>query len=171
MIKINLYGGPSSGKSTLAAQIYADFKLKNLKVELVQEYAKELVYQNHDMRRLTEAERIIILGEQFRRERILKDSVDYLVTDSPMLLTAYFHNYDYAIDIVKRHLKPTEFHFWVVRPKNFEIEGRSHDEEQSKQIDKEMKQFLSEVDGIKLHLIDGSAEERLKKIVKVVLGV
>jgi adenylate kinase family enzyme len=75
MIKINLYGGPSSGKSTLAAQIYADFKLKNLKVELVQEYAKELVYQNHDMRRLTEAERIIILGEQFRRERILKDNL------------------------------------------------------------------------------------------------
>jgi hypothetical protein len=59
----------------------------------------------------------------------------------------------------------------VVRPKKFEVDGRSHDEEQSKQIDKEMKSFLTEVDGLKLHMVDGSAKERLDKVIKIVLGV
>lgn len=166
MIKINIYGGPSSGKSTLAAQIYATLKVLNQKVELVREYAKELVYQEIDMKTLNEKERLIILAEQFRREDLLKKNIDFLITDSPMMLTAYFHSHEYAKEIVLRHLNKNEVHLWAERPEKFESAGRSHNEEQSKQIDIEMKKFLSE-SSIELTEVNGDPEERIKKVLDI----
>ena len=40
---VNLLGAPGSGKSTIAASIFSKLKFQNLNVELVSEYAKELV--------------------------------------------------------------------------------------------------------------------------------
>jgi nicotinamide riboside kinase len=162
-IKINLYGGPGSGKSTLAAEIYALLKKRSHTVELVREYAKELVYDELDMKKLDERDRIIILGEQFRREKMLEGKVEYLISDSPMLLTAFFHKQEYAKDVVIRHLKTNEVHIWVKRPESFEVEGRSHSEEESKKIDQEMLSFLSNC-SINLHILDGSLEERGQKV-------
>jgi nicotinamide riboside kinase len=166
MIKINLYGGPSSGKSTLAAQIFAELKVLNKRVELVREYAKELVYEGQNMKKLTEADRLIILAEQFRRESILLTSVDYIITDSPMILTAYFHRYEYAKDIVLRHLNPLELHIWVERPPIFEEVDRSHNEEESKQIDKEMLDFI-ETCNVAIHKVSGSPKERLDQVMVI----
>jgi nicotinamide riboside kinase len=162
MVKLNFYGGPGSGKSTLAARVYAALKEMNMRAELVREYAKELVYEGRDMKTLTEAERLALLAEQLMREERVKD-VQFLITDSPMLLTAYFHPYEYAKDIVKRHLKENELHFWVVRPEHFESEDRSHSKQESIEIDQEMKQFLKK-SGAKLLEIEGSGDERLYKI-------
>lgn len=166
MNKINLYGGPGSGKSTLAAEIYTTLQKMGLKVELVREYAKRMVYQNFDMRKLSEKQRIIILGKQFELEAELEGQVDFTVSDSPMLLTAYFHNHEYAKEIVLRNMGKNEYHFWVNRPNTpFQQSGRSHDYNQSLQIDKEMKKFLSEC-GIKLLEVNGSDIERIAFILK-----
>lgn len=43
---INLFGGAGIGKSTFAASLFAHMKQLHLNVELVQEYAKHLVYQD-----------------------------------------------------------------------------------------------------------------------------
>lgn len=166
MIKINLYGGPSSGKSTLAAQIFAELKVLGKRVELVREYAKELVYEGQDMKKLTEADRLIILAEQFRRESILLNSVDYTITDSPMILTAYFHRYEYAKDIVLRHLNKSEIHIWVERPSVFEDVDRSHNEEESKQIDKEMLDFVENCN-VAIHKVQGTPQQRLDQVMHI----
>ena len=47
MIVINLFGGPSSGKTTMAAGLFRLLKTMNKKVELVQEFAKDLVWENN----------------------------------------------------------------------------------------------------------------------------
>lgn len=174
MIKINLYGSPSSGKSTLAGLIFGQMKSLRYNVGFTQEYAKELVYQGIDMRNITEADRIIILGEQFRREKMFDGKVGYMVTDSPMLLTAYYHEknnseYSYAKDIVLRHLKEDEYHFWLEPINHFEKEGRSHNEKESLEINKELKKYLKE-SGIKLISIDGNPEERLNKVLEIILN-
>lgn len=166
MIKINLYGGPSSGKSTIAAQIFAALKVLGKRVELVREYAKELVYEGQNMKLLSESDRLIILAEQFRRESILHNSVDFIITDSPMILTAYFHKYDYAKDIVLRHLNPNEIHIWVERPAQFEEVDRSHNEEESKKIDSEMVEFIESCQ-VTLDRVSGSPEERLSQVLEI----
>lgn len=172
MIKINLYGCPSSGKTTLASQLFG--KMKELKYDIayVQEYSKDLVYQGVDMRFLDEKERIFILAEQLRRESILQDKVDYMVTDSPLLLTAYYHqdpqkqeDWSYVDGIVNRQLKDNEFHFWVNIVADFEINGRSHDKEESLKIQNELKDYLKSYNINLIELPDGLSD-RVDSILK-----
>lgn len=162
MVKLNFYGGPSSGKSTIAARVFASLKEMHQRAEYVQERAKELVYEGRNMKTLSEAERVALLAEQLLREERLKE-VTFMITDSPQLLTAYFHPYPYALDIAKRHLKADELHFWVKRPAAFEEVDRSHSKEESVVIDGQMKKFLTDA-GITLIEVDGSPEERLMTV-------
>ena len=46
-VVINLFGGPGAGKSTCAMEICSELKKHGLSADYVQEYAKELVYENH----------------------------------------------------------------------------------------------------------------------------
>lgn len=81
---INIFGAPSSGKSTNAALLYAHLSMKGFNVELVREFAKDLVWEdNKDALQ----DQVYILGEQNRRLTKLKDKVDFVVSDSPLLLT------------------------------------------------------------------------------------
>jgi hypothetical protein len=82
--RINLYGGPGVGKSTLAAVIFAHLKTKNVSVELVQEFVKEYVYSG---RSLTAWDQVYTFGQQIGRElHALQGGVEHIVTDSPLLL-------------------------------------------------------------------------------------
>lgn len=168
MIRINLYGGPGSGKSTLSALLFAELKLRQKKVELVREYAKEMVYQDYDMHNLRNPIRIFILAEQMRRESILHDKVDFLITDSPVLIAAYYYNNIHAIELAKQMLYPNEYHFFIKRDDElpFEKYGRSHDEDEAKKIDDEMKTFLNK-ENIKFFEIGGSPSERIKQIINI----
>ena len=79
---INLFGGPGSGKSTLAAGIFSEMKRQGKSVELVTEFAKDLVWEN---RQDTLAVQPYVSMKQFRNLFRLKGKVDYVVTDSPLL--------------------------------------------------------------------------------------
>jgi len=83
MLNINLFGGPGTGKSTTAAEIFAQLKKNGTKVELLQEYAKDLTYSN-ELTRLKD--QVHILGEQHHRMVRLQGSVDYAVHDSPFVM-------------------------------------------------------------------------------------
>lgn len=47
-IVINLWGGPGCGKSTTMARIFSELKVKGYNVEMVSEFAKDLVYEKRD---------------------------------------------------------------------------------------------------------------------------
>ena len=80
---INLFGGPGVGKSTVAADLFAMMKREGHDVELVNEYAKEVTWEGHFSYLDDE---FYILAHQNRRLVRLKDKVDYVITDSPILL-------------------------------------------------------------------------------------
>lgn len=44
-IVVNLIGSPGTGKSTIASELFAKMKWEGFDVELVSEYAKELVWE------------------------------------------------------------------------------------------------------------------------------
>lgn len=89
---ISLLGGPCSGKSTLAADLYAKMKRRHMKVEMVREVAKEWAY---DGKQIGPFEQIAIIGEQIKKESSLFGKVDYIITDSPVLLGAFYFDYNH----------------------------------------------------------------------------
>lgn len=86
---INLYGGPGTGKSTTAARLFAELKGRGLNVELVTEFAKDLTWHN---RQSTLQDQLYILGKQHHKIFMLKDQVDFIVTDSPILMGIYYNS-------------------------------------------------------------------------------
>jgi len=87
MTNVNLFGGPGTGKSTTAAQIFAKLKATGIKVELLQEYAKDLTYGKDSVKL---SDQVHVLGEQYHRMFRLKDSVDFLMHDSPFIMGATY---------------------------------------------------------------------------------
>ena len=89
---INLISGPGSGKSTLAAELYANMKRRHLDVEIVREVAKEWAYEG---KKIGPFEQIAIIGEQIKKESSLFGKVNYIVTDSPTLLGAFYFEHNH----------------------------------------------------------------------------
>lgn len=80
---INFYSGPGAGKTTVSLELTAELKKAGFNVEYVSEYAKELVLENK-AEMLKDQQHVI--DEQYKRLDRYRDSVDIIVTDSPLLL-------------------------------------------------------------------------------------
>lgn len=88
---VNLVGGPSVGKSTCAAYLYYLFKKNGKRAELVRECVKDWLY---DGKSVGSFDQLYFLGEGIRRETVLYNKVDYVISDSPVLLNlAYARKY------------------------------------------------------------------------------
>lgn len=89
---INLYGGPGSGKSTVAAGLFYLFRMDNrFNCELVTEFAKEVVFENA---RQNLADQVYLLGNQYHRLwRLQKAGVELVITDSPLDLANVYTEY------------------------------------------------------------------------------
>lgn len=87
---INLIGGPGVGKSTVASGLFSILKQRKISAEYVSEYAKELVWE--ETQKLLENQ-IHVFSEQFRRQYRLLNKVEYVVTDSPLLLNSVYFEY------------------------------------------------------------------------------
>jgi len=89
--RINFYGGPGVGKSTLAARVYAELnRAGRITVELVQEFVKPWAYERRNIDRF---DQIYTFGNQLWREhRLFMAGVDVVVTDSPVLLQCVYTN-------------------------------------------------------------------------------
>lgn len=150
-IVINLLGGPSVGKSTMATKVYTDMKKMGLKVELVREFAKEWAW---DGRVIEPFYQMAIIGEQIRRESSLFGKVDYIITDSPAILGAFYmdynHNQDYMTDMVKSYIhyaegKGVRFKNLILpRNKNYNSSGRFETKAQVEVLDYSLTDFLDE---------------------------
>ena len=166
--KINLYGGPGIGKSTVAALIFAQLKAEGKSAEIVTEYAKELVYLGIDLTKSNQNLQDQILLEQLRRELVFQDQVDFMVCDSPLLLNSFYNGSDMSLKLAKKNLRnDDDFHFFLVRSQeHFETQGRSHNEKQSLEIDKKMEQFFKD-HKIKYIKIDGDSRSKADKILSI----
>lgn len=98
MERINFVGAPGVGKSVAAAKLYADMALLGNDVELITEVAKIYTYTSNYCALKNQ---ILIFGEQMYREYMASNH-DYIITDSPLLLNAFWAEYrGYDYDLVK----------------------------------------------------------------------
>lgn len=149
---INIYGGPCIGKSTTAAFLYYLFKKNKLRVELIQEYVKEWAWEE---RKIKPFDQIYFFAKQVRKESMLFDKVDYVITDSPVLLSLCYIKRVCDPEIASG-LEETAKAFYNVSPRHnvqhthvvlkrtgeFNLNGRFHSEEESIKLDSEIVNLL-----------------------------
>lgn len=164
---INIYGGPGAGKSTAAAGVFYELKKLGYNCGLVTEMATELVYD--------EAYNIIndqlyLFAEQWHRTFRMLGKVDFIVTDSPFLLNIVYNKVndeDFNRFIFSRIHKLDSLDFFINRSDTFSNVGRIHNLEQSKEIDKVIKNLAKE-NGI--DLIDIEQNNAIEKILQKILN-
>lgn len=151
-VLINFVGTTSAGKSMMAALTFVKLKTDHNSSELIQEYAKQLVWEN----RLEElANQWYVTKRQYDMIKAVYGKVDYLVTDSPLLIGLHYNRYhtDNVCNVEKTESmilsKMDEFnnvYIFLKRNKNnpYEKTGRIHDEDQSIEIEKYLKGLLDE---------------------------
>lgn len=81
---INLWGGPGVGKSTTSAGLFYEMKKAGLNVELVTEYAKDMVWEGRQ--NILEDQIYIFAKQQRRISRLRGHGIDWVITDSPIPL-------------------------------------------------------------------------------------
>lgn len=140
---INIFGGPAAGKSTTACGLFFLMKINNFKVELVTEYAKDLV---HEGRTRTLSNQIYVFGKQNHRVERLRNQVEWAITDSPLILSSIYAPGDYpqsyhqmVLDFWNRYQNICIF---MKRPQSYETYGRIHDQMQALEIDEKIKNYF-----------------------------
>jgi hypothetical protein len=149
---INFYGGPCSGKSTAAAGLFYKIKILDYSVELTDEFAKECVWENNvPMLK----DQLWILAHQHRKILRLAEKVDYIITDSPVLLSPIYRTkygdpmYTDLIDqmALECYNKYDNINFMLSRPReNFQEDGRAQNEIESVQIDLDIIRQFNQLD-------------------------
>jgi len=159
---INLFGGPGLGKSTTAAGLFYEMKLRGFDVELVREYAKNFAYHK------TMPDQTYIFAKQLKAESTLYGKVDFIVTDSPLWLCCYYE----ALITGARHLLPLvkaqvagrkEHNLFLQRFKPYHQNGRLQTPEEASQIDLDLSCFLGN-EGVPYQMVQSKDRDRVADI-------
>lgn len=163
---ICFYGGASAGKTTTATHLFALLKQADVNAEIVQEFAKELAWQEY---KISAIDQFWIFGEQSHREVSIFNKVDVVLTDSPILIASYYaklfgskgHAEAFKAMFQEYMKMATEaghkFHnIFINRTKKYNPAGRYQTAEQASEIDADMRSFLTEL-GQTWVEIDGDA--------------
>ena len=150
---INILGGPGVGKTTIANELFVNLKKMGKDVEVVSEFAKELVWEKRN-----EAfdDRLYMHGEQNHRLMMMNGELDYIITDSPLILTAIYNDYylkdkfpkeyndminNVTIQTFKLYNNKT---YLIKRNVEYENNGRRESEKQANDIDEKIISYLKE---------------------------
>lgn len=139
---LNLYGGPGTGKSTTAARLFALMKDERLNVELVTEYAKDKVWEES---LAVLGNQIYVFGKQWHRIYRLIDKVDYIVTDSPLLISLYYGKHlseSFKNVVYETYQAMNNVDVFLKRVKPYTGVGRLQTEAEAKQIDVDLRSIL-----------------------------
>lgn len=143
-IVINLFAGPGVGKSTTAARVFAELKLKGVNCEMALEFAKDKVWEESFK---TMDDQIYIFGKQFHKIWRLKDKVDVIICDSPLPISIVYdkeNSQAFHQLIMEQFNKFTNFNYLLERGGEYQTEGRVQTEEEAKEVDMVVKQVLDE---------------------------
>lgn len=143
---VNLLGQPGAGKSTGAAYIIAMLQMAGVSAEYIQEFAKDKVWEENTT---VFGAQEYIFGKQSYRLRRCTGKVDVVVTDCPLLLSA-FYNEDNVLGVQFNNMVFDRFNsyenmnFLLTRVKPYNPAGRHQNEDEATIVAANMLTFLTE---------------------------
>lgn len=150
-MRICLYGGPSSGKSTLCSHIYALLKEKGISIEEVREGSiKDLAYEGRNPSEWRSWASWHIFSEHLEREDFFLNHGCSIITDCPGFLSYIYakrHDFIGAIELLEACKKWDKEHpsvnLFIERDdKHYQEHGRFQNLEEAKEIDNLIKKDL-----------------------------
>lgn len=150
---INFFGGAGAGKSTAAAGLFYEMKKRWIQAELVNEYAKELVWSGNE--HMLSHQNLVFAEQEHRLNRLI-GKVDVAISDSPLLLSSYYAPESYPVSF-----KQSVFDFFsnydnvnifVQRSHDYVQAGRLQNEEEAAAVSDSMELFLQD-NGIPYYVI------------------
>lgn len=143
---VNFFGGPGTGKSTNASGLFFLMKLMEYEVELVTEYAKYLVWAE---RVKMFQEQPYIFAKQNHKLEILKNKVDWAITDSPLVLSAIFGKKfgwsdNFGNLVWEEFEKYNNIHIFLNRTGPYQPNGRNETEAEAIELDRLIKATITD---------------------------
>ena len=149
---INLFGGPGAGKSTIASGLFYEFKIKDISCDNPYEFPKQVAWEDN-LSQITD--QLYILANQHRGLVRSYGKVDFIILDSPLLLSLLYKNgytgdypakfYGDSFDHMVLDLFNSydNINIFLERPeKEFQVEGRFQDQDESLMLDNKLKDIL-----------------------------
>ena len=156
---INLFAGPGVGKSTTAAKVFAELKMKGINCEMALEFAKDKVWEESFR---TMDDQIYIFGKQFHRIWRLKDKVDVIICDSPLPISIVYDKENseaFHTLIMEQFNKFANVNYYIERSTEYQENGRVQTKEEAEKVDKIVLDVLNKYDiKYKSINIDGASD-------------
>jgi len=144
---VNLFAGPGTGKSSTAAGLFSELKWRGHTAEMALEFAKDKVWERSTA---VLDNQIYIFGKQHHRIWRLRDQVEVVVTDSPLLLSLIYGAENTSKQfhelVLHEHDRLRNLNVFLERLKDYDPKGRLQTEEQAKGIDEQVQVMLDEAD-------------------------
>lgn len=169
-IVVNLMGGPGVGKTIISKEVFAALKREGIACDESPEYIKRKLREK--AMKVIESQ-LYIFGKQQFQLYTLKDEVDVIITDSPLLNCSIYDKEKCPFLkglILKEFNKYTNLTYFIERDDNYkyETEGRYQNLEGAKKVDVEVQTFL-EQNNIPYETLEGIGSDSLQTILMDVM--
>ena len=135
---INIFGGPGSGKTTLASRLFYELKRRDIETANPEEHAKLALLAGQGW---ILDQQVILVGRAWETLQTLRDQVEVIIMDSPILLgcvygqgrePASFH--DLVADL---HRRSDRINLMIRRDPNsgYSTHGRRESADEAKVVD------------------------------------
>lgn len=161
---INIYAGPSTGKSTIMSGLFHVCKDNGLNTEMIPEFAKDAAWEGRG-EKFFRAQDYIYGCQSFRVDSII-DDVEFAITDSPVLQALVYVKDDYGRPALRQlirehHHSHDSINIFLKRNKPYNPKGRLQTEAEAKELDARIMNMLHE-EQIPFYILEYSRKNPLQ---------
>lgn len=167
---INIYGGPGCGKSTVAAGLFYELKYLGFECELTGEYAKDRTWDDNPEVLNNQP---FIFGQQLHRIWRLNNKVQFIICDSPILLSIIYSKEKSELFeefVVEQYNKYNNINFILDRTVRYDPIGRNENEEEALLLDNDLL-FILKKYNIDYTFVGGDSKQKVKIILNYITTI
>ena len=162
---INLFGGPGTGKSTCASGLFYLMKKDGICCEISNEWIKEKVYEGNNY---VFSDQMYVFAKQRKKLMQLVGKVEYIVTDSPLLLSVIYGKESGTFNslVVEEFNRFINFNFLIVRNHQYQTYGRVQNEDQAQGISQRIASMLNYKQVEYSEIVSNNSAEEIYELMK-----